>query len=221
MLKLKTILNEIAIDNDTKAAKKAGITLDQLATLRSLKRDQTVGLKTPEEIDVIKRGGGWTTKSVKSIQIMGLDEKDLSVDFRYKGSGAGRSFTAKEMFNLTKLKVLKYEDPDKNIDVVPTAKDLKSMVKIADMEYGYSPGGFPTSARYVINPKKAEQRANKIKTRDEIIRIGKAVVGTFGAYKAEPFIQRAHKIGASAHEIASIEDYKPRYELDTGFKNPF
>lgn len=207
--------------DDEKIAKKLHISLDQLNSLRKYKRDQSMTMKVPFD----DKG--------KKIHFVYFTEKDgLIVYERPKLNERGRtvgrsssSFDAKTFFDKVKAKIIKYEDSEVSINVDPTKADETKAAKIGSYKTEFYPGGFPSSSNITYthkDEKKAKALLNRMKSREMIIRMTKAVKSVFGdnSYSGpyRMFMEKAKSLGCTEDELKSIENYNKHIDLKHNFK---
>jgi len=205
--------------DDEKQARSLGISLDQLNTLKKFKHDQFLTLKNPMDGEKKIRFERFDGKEHVSYSIKSIGRKG-------RPGRASSSIKVKEFFDMIKPRIIKYEDPDKFIDAEPTKKDITDAAKVGSPKTEYYQGGFPSTTDIVYDRNKDEKKAkkllNRIKSREMIIRMTKAIKSIFGDLRYsgpyDMFIEKAKKLGCTDEEIKSIENYNKKTDMKINYK---
>lgn len=201
---------------DAQIAKSMNITLDQLFTLRTLKDNTPITFKTKykvkdrktKKITESNKGMFWHFSELFNKGYVGVRMPD----------GGGTSMKAKEFFNKTSVRTLKYEGPTTDLSTVePTEADLNKIKKFGKYSYEYTPGGYPSSALYKFDNllrDKLDKAVDAIKTREIVIRMSKAYIQVYAQFNVV-FERKCMELGCTEIELETLRNYSPRWEERT------
>ena len=209
---------------DAQIAKSMNITLDQLFTLRKLKDNSPFSFKTPYKYKDRKRKTILESKKGTFYHFSELFNKGY-VSVCETSSGNMFSMKAKEFFTKTSVRTLKYEGPETDLSSVePTEADIEKIKKYGEYEYSYTPGGYPSSARFIFNQKLSDKilkSIENIKTREIAIKMTKAYIQVFGSMGRSALLEfkiKCKQLGCTDTELETLENYTTRLDLKISYR---
>jgi len=164
------------------------------------------------------------TKIVKSSEFESWEEDKNLLSLSILNGCYEDQFSAKRFFEKYNPKLIKWEDPNIDIDVDPSQKIIDKLKSIGQFNTEFYQGGFPSSTKieFSIYDDKCRNRFKTIlkqtKTREQLIQIGKAIYGMrFHNELKNLFFKRAEELKLTNKEINSIKEFRTSIETVTNY----